>query len=133
MKKILLIFIITINIYANDELKIYERILPAIFKVEKIDVYVSKDMQYKIEMSNHFKVVKNCEDALILIGSNFKNLKQECLKKPLFATNYITYKTYKNSFGAFYWRKARPQLKFKLEVLKRFNLLLPKTLKKYAR
>ena len=133
MKKILFIFVMTISVYGSDELKIYERVLPSIFRVSKINVFISDDLRYNISKSKYFRVVNHCEDAMLLMGSGFKNLKKECLQKPVFATNYITYKKYKNSFGAFYWRKARPQLKFNLDVLGRLHLVLPRTLQKYAR
>lgn len=127
-----MLFLVIVS-YANDELKIYERVLPSIFDVDKINVFASGDLRYTLSKSKHFKVVSDCNDALILMGKGFKGLPKKCLNKPLFATNYITFKKYINSFGAFYWRKARPQLRFKKDVLKKFGLKLPRKLYKYAR
>ncbi len=133
MQKLLIILLLVVVTYASDELKIYERVLPAIFKMNKLKVFVSKDLESILSKSKHFVVVNDCNDADILFGRGFSKIKKECLKKPIFATNYITFKTYINSFGAFYWRKARPQLRFKQEILDKFHLKLPNSLRKYAR
>jgi len=135
MKKIFIIFIITLNIiYANDnyELKLYEKILPTICKTDTIKVFADNKVKKILQNSNRFVLVENCNDATILIGKYFSDLSRECRNKPIFTTTYQSFKNNSNSFGAFYWRKGRPQIKFRLEVIEKYNLNLSKELKKYA-
>jgi len=135
--KIALSFFIvgTIILFANDnyELKLYENILPAIFKTTPIKVYADKNIAKLLSKSKNFVITSICDQSVsLIIGKNFKNISYDCQDKPLFATSYRWYKNYKNSIGAFYWRKGRPQLKFKRKALNRFNIELPKELLKYA-
>ena len=134
MKKIFFIHlcIYTLLNASNDyELKLFETILPSIFKQQPITVYLDNDMSLLLQDSVKFKIVQSCNSSVvILIGKNFNNLSTECKNKPIFATSYRDYKN-DNSFGAFYWRKGRPQLKFKRAVLKRYNLVLPDNLQRY--
>ncbi len=132
MKKILF-FLLLINIYAyaniDYELRLYEKILPIIFKTP-IHIYANKEINTLLKKSKIFIIEKNCENAIVIIGF-IKNL--ECQNKPLFATDYETYKISSNAFGAFYWRKGRPQLKFKKEKLEEFNLKIDSSLQKYVK
>jgi len=66
-----------------------------------------------------------------LVGRSFPELPAECQDKPLFSTSYRIYKNLEKSFGAFYWRKGRPQLRFKKEGLERYHLILPEILQRY--
>ena len=134
MKKLLLLFIfIQFNLSAdsNYELKLYEKILPAIFHKQPLKVFTDKDTKTLLNNSGTFVIVNSCHDATILIGKKFPSLPNKCKNKPLFSTSYLSYHNQKNSFGAFYWRKGRPQLKFKNDVLKKLNIILPISLKEY--
>lgn len=118
----------------NYELKLYEKVLPSIFKEIPIKVFADKDTHVLLEHSNKFHIVSKCDKAVILlIGKRFDNIPIQCKDKPIFATSYRSYKNSVNSFGAFYWRKGRPQLKFKNEVLEKYNLNLPFSLQKYVK
>ncbi|MEA3228820.1 MAG: hypothetical protein U9P38_07095, partial [Campylobacterota bacterium] len=66
------------------------------------------------------------------IGKRFDTLDDSCKTKPIFATSYRSYRDLKSSFGSFYWRNGKPQIKFKLNKVEEFKLFLPKSLKKYA-
>ncbi|NPA59146.1 MAG: hypothetical protein GXO30_01565 [Epsilonproteobacteria bacterium] len=132
MKKILF-FLLFITIYAHAsidyELRFYERIIPLIFKIP-IHIYADKEIKFILRRSKKFIIENKCKDALLIIGL-VKNIK--CQDKPLFATDYETYKISPNAFGAFYWRKGRPQLKFKKEKLEEFNLEIDSSLQKYIK
>jgi len=133
--KYLIIFFISLSIlFANDnyELKLYEKIIPSIFK-HKVYVYVDKKSEELLKNSDKFLIVDNCNNADILIGKYFDNLEDSCKNKPYFSTSYKSYKNNKNSFGAFYWRKGRPQIKFREEIIKKQNLTLPDSFSKYIR
>ena len=137
MKKIIFILLIFWNIlFANNsyELKLYEKILPSIFLQMPIKIYTDKDTKKLLVNSDKFDILTTCTDAVVVIvGKNFENISQECTNKPIFATSYRWFKKNQNSFGAFYWRKGRPQLKFKLDILNKYNLVLPDTFEKYAK
>ena len=117
----------------NYELQLFEKVIPAIFKSSKIKIYVTPNVKNILKKSNRFIIVDRCDETTtLLIGKKFTNLPIECQNKPLFATNYRYYKRASQAFGAFYWRKGRPQLRFKREILKEFHLDLPQGLEKYA-
>jgi len=135
MKKIFLIFLFIVsflNAKSNYELKLYETIIPAIFSDYPINVYIDDDMYLLLKDSTVFNIVQNCDSSVtLLIGKNFGTLSLECRNKPVFSTNYRSFKKNQNSFGAFYWRKGRPQIKFNTDVLRKYDLVLPDSLKRY--
>ncbi len=135
MKLLLILLFCLTSLFSieNYELNLYEKILPAIFDKKKLDVYVDTETQELMKYSKVFNIVSTCREATILIGSKFTFLSQECLSKPLFSTSYRSFKTKVNSFGAFYWRKSRPQIKFKSKVLLKYNLILPSSLKRFSK
>ena len=116
----------------NYELKLYEKVLPIVFQSKPLLVYADNESKKIIQTSRIFKVTQNCNEAIFLMGKGFDNLNNNCKEKPMFATSYRSFKSYKNSFGAFYWRKGRPQIKFNSDVIKEYKLYLPNSLKKYA-
>ncbi len=117
----------------NYELKLYEKVLPLIFNTKTLLVYADSNSKQTLKESAVFKLVDNCSDATLLIGKNFGDLSTNCKSKPLFATSYRSYKNSKNSIGAFYWRKGRPQIKFNLENIQSYDLSLPNSLRKYTK
>jgi hypothetical protein len=131
---ILLLLFIQFALSSSDyELQLFEKVIPAIFKSNKIKIYVTADVKSILKKSSKFIIVDKCDNAtVLLIGKKFTNLPIECQNKPLFATNYKYYKRTSQAFGAFYWRKGRPQLRFKTDTLKEFHLDLPQGLQKYA-
>jgi len=136
MKKLFFILILIygiLNAKDNYELKLYENILPLFFKTDTIDVYVDSQTKDILKNSERFKVVLNCNDATLFIGKDFSHLSQACQEKPIFCTSYRSFKDNKNCFGAFYWRKGRPQIKFKLDVIKTYELQISEKLRKYAK
>ena len=85
-----------------------------------------------LKKSDKFILANRCDEATtLLVGAKFDNLPMQCQDKPIFATSYRYYKKNLQVFGAFYWRKGRPQLRFKSDRLSKFNLDLPKELRKY--
>ena len=137
MKRILItILLLYSNLLFGDdtyELKLYEKILPAIFKDTQIVIYGDDDANKILAQSNIFVLTSKCETATLLFGKDFDSLEKACTKIPLFTTNYHSFKNMPNSIGAFYWRKGRPQIIFNLDTLLLFNIELPNNLKKYAK
>lgn len=134
--KVLFLFIVGvmyINAADNYELKLYEKVLPLFFEKEPIRVYADKDTSKVLQKSSKFQIIEQCDNSVhLLIGRSFPDLSDTCRKKPLFSTSYRVYRSQKNSFGAFYWRKGRPQLKFKKHVLEYFKIKIPKNLARYV-
>lgn len=136
MKKILITFILIYTTLLNGsdkyELKLYEKVLPAIFTATPIKVFVDEEMKELLKNSKKFDITDNCDyTTVLLIGNSFQNLDNSCKNKPRFYTNYRKYKKDKNGFGVFYWRKGRPQIKFKSSSLNHLNIKLPQGLKRY--
>lgn len=137
MKRIFLLFILSvISIYAdgNYELKLYEKLLPAIFTQHPINIYTDEKSKELLQESDKFNILKKChEDVVLLISQNNDSIPNTYKNKPIFATSYKLYKNNPNSFGAFYWRKGRPQIIFKKTAIEQFQLTMPNSLQKYIK
>lgn len=133
-KYLLFIFFIPVIILSdsNYELKLFEKIFPLIFSYHEIIIYADKDSEDIIKNSSTLQLYNDCNSAELVMAKNLNKLEAECKNLPYFATRYKSYINSKNSIGAFYWRKGRPQLKLNAKNLKKFNLNLPDSLKKYA-
>jgi len=132
LKKLLIIFILITNGFSSDknyELQLYEKVLPSIFQ-KSLLVYT--DDKNIIKNSKVLKLTSECKKADLLLGDKFDNLPVKCHNKPIFSTSRRGFKNNKNAIGAFYWRKGRPQIKFKLDALKKYNLVLPNALQEFA-
>ena len=135
MKKILIILLLIGNLLANNEnfqLKLYEKIFTAIFDKNILKIYADEKSEIILKKSEVFEIVQKCDPANFVIDKKFIKIPKECENKPLFATSYRGFKNTENCFGAFYWRKGRPQIKFRLKTIERFNLNLPKDFMRYA-
>jgi len=133
MKKFILLIYLAVTVFANNkeyELKLYEKVLGSIFEEEIINIYSDEQLKDILLKSKKFLIVDSCKKATVLIGNDFKT---KCDNLPCFATSYKMFKKEENVIGAFYWRKGRPQLKLKTNVLNKFALNLPENLKKYSK
>jgi len=117
----------------NYELKLYEKVLPVIFKVQNLNIYVDADTKSIIKHTRFFNIVSDCTQASLIIGKKFRSLKNECLSKPRFATSYKSFIQQPNVIGAFYWRKSRPQIRFNSKNILKYGLFLPDSLKRFAK
>jgi hypothetical protein len=88
-------------------------------------------MQNMMRESRYFNMVEECQDAELIIGKITDEF-YDCEDIPVFSTSYKEFKNNSNSIGAFYWRKGRPQVRFKIDVINRYNLNLEQNLRKYA-
>ena len=136
MKKILLLWIFILTVLSSNgdyEVKLYEKVLPMFFNKISINAFVDKKTKEIMSHSKKIILVDNCKNADVLIGSNFENLIKDCQYKPIFGTTYRSFKKNHNYFGAFYWRKGRPQLRFRLDIIKKYKLNLSESLRKYTK
>ena len=135
MKGFLVVFIlITNSLSANEnyELALYEKILPNILKKDLL-IYTDSKTKEILKHSKSLKITSNCIEADVLLGKGFKNLALKCQDKPIFSTSYRSFTNNPNAIGAFYWRKGRPQIKFKLDALDKYKLKLPQSLQEFAK
>jgi len=135
MKLIISLFLLLTFVHSDDEyeLQLYEKVIPSLFThTTPLKVYPDTKSHDIIRHSKVFDIVLTCKDADFLMGKNFTTISEHCQNKPIFTTSYSSFKNQKNSFATFYWRKGRPQIKFKRSVIKKFNLTLPLELEKYA-
>ncbi len=131
IKKILLFLILTTFAWSSDryEKTLYEKIFPLIFHKKVVKIYTDKSNKDIFEKSKKIITVNSCERSDMVFGIVKA---ANCQNKPLFVTTYREFETNGNAIGAFYWRKGRPQLRFKEKSFKKFHLILPEILRKYA-
>lgn len=134
IKYLLFSFLLTFVLSANEnyELKLYEKVLPSIFKSKNISVYTDTYNKTILEKSLIIQIKETCHSADLIIAKKITNIDPICREIPYFSTSYRSYINSTNSIGAFYWRKGRPQLKLNIKAIKKFNLTIPENLKKYA-
>ncbi len=134
MKILRLLIVLCMLLDAKEyTLKLYETLLSPLFTDFPIVVYADEESVKKLQKSDVFEVERQCNtDVDLLIGSRFAHLPKQCRNKPLFATTYKAYRANNNAFGAFYWRKGRPQIHFKKEALEKFGLKLPPKLQRFV-
>ena len=134
IKKIIVtILFLFSSLNANDNvtLKLYEKVLTSIFHSQTIKVFVDEQSKEILKNSDVFEIVDSCDKSVVVLVGSFSTLAGSCENKPIFSTSYRAFKYTPNSFGAYYWRKGRPQLKFKRKTLDKFHLSLPVTLERY--
>ena len=135
MKKHILALCLILNFLSASseyELKLYEKILPLVFEKAGLIFYGDMNTRSILKKSIVFSYESDCEFADVIIGANLKNLPTNCQNIPLFSTSYRSFKNTKKAFGAFYWRKGRPQIKFRSDVMHEQKLHLPEALRKFA-
>ena len=135
IKKIVLTLLVLFSLLdANDNLtlKLYEKVLTSIFHSQTIKVFVDSETRNILKDSNKFEIVDSCDKSVVVLVGKFFNLSNTCGDKPIFSTDYRGFKNTPNSFGAYYWRKGRPQLRFKQKTLDKYHLSLPVALEKYV-
>ena len=128
MKKILLLIVLS-NFLFTQEIKglkeLVNYLFPLIMHKKYIKVYTLP--KYYIYFPNSkFIIVRDCKKSDIVFGNI------ECKNRPVFALNYDFYISHKNVIGAFYYRKGRPQLKFKKHVYLKYFKSIPNELKDFV-
>jgi len=123
LKKILLLFI-SLGIllaFSNEERFLFERLFQSLFNKKIIKIYTNKEGAKLIKKSRILKIVFTCDKADLILGIVDINC-----SKPVFVLNYYIYKNNSNVLGAFYWRKGRPQLRLRKNIIKKYKLNLSK-------
>ena len=127
MKTIVAVFVISAVLFA-EEIKGLKELLNYLFPLithKRIVKVYTLPRYYNYFQSNHFIITTNCKKSDIIFGNI------NCKNKPIFALSYDFYLKNQNVIGAFYYRKGRPQLKFKKSRFLRFFKEIPKEIKDY--
>ena len=127
MKKVFLIIILATSLFADFKGlgQLLDKIFPLLTHKAVVKIY-TLPKYYQYFYTDHFVIVKNCKKSDIIFG----NIK--CYNKPVFALNYDFYKKNSDVFGVFYYRKGRPQIKFKKEALIKYFKSVPNEIKGYV-
>ena len=106
-------------------------IITNIVKDKVVKIYLHKDIQAIRKFPQGVTVVKNCQDADLVILSTLKNLPSSCASKMLFGTKYSHLQD-SRVIGSFFWQKGRPNILFYKSRLDEHHILLPNSFEKYV-
>jgi len=119
LKKVFLVFFITTFVFATEQSELFNNIFPELLHKNRIRVLTKLKLDPK-----YFIIVNSCKKAELVIG-DFK------CNKPTFVLDYYEFKDNKNAIGAFYWRKGRPQLRFRKSNIDKYHLYISKDFEDY--
>ena len=126
MRVLFIILIGFISLFGNSdevENEIYENIITNLFPKKKVKVWTDNSkISYVFGKYSKKLVVVDKNNADIYILSYKEDIPNN---KIVLTTNYKLLKEIKNSIGAFYWKKGRPNIVFIEDRLKRKHILLP--------
>ncbi|NCD11352.1 MAG: hypothetical protein EOL93_02265 [Epsilonproteobacteria bacterium] len=129
---LVLLLCTTLSFAQTPEQELIARVFHLLSMEDKpLSVYEHKPL-VSLKGSSFVGLVETCQEANVVYGSAFETLPFACQHLPRFSTEYDDFKTTRNSVGAFYWRKGRPQLRFYQEACERFGITLPVELQRYA-
>ena len=126
MKKIIYLMIIAAVVSAqNIEVKLFSKLFTSLF--DKKPVYVYTEVPKYQHLHNIFlKNTNVCSKADIVLGTS-----KHCNNKPKFLLDYYNYVEDKNALGAFYWRKGRPQLRLRKNIIEKYHLHIAPDFKEF--
>jgi len=129
-KYLFLFFILTFSLFANiQEAQILQYIIKNINQNSFQKIW-SDDEKIKHSFQElGYDVVKNATNADLLIIK--KKLPSSKIKGKIFVLKYNLLNTIPKSFGAFFWKKGRPNIVFITPRVKKEHLRLSKELQEY--
>jgi len=80
---------------------------------------------------NNYIIVKDANQSDIIILNSASSLKNSTKKENIFVLKYNLLNRFPQSFGAFFWKKGRPNIVFIKPRVKRLHLKLSNDLKEY--
>lgn len=117
MKAIILTLLLAFSLFASDNkdvirAQIIEKIISNISINEVITVWSdNKELIAEFRKSSNLITTDDCDKANIVVVEDAKNIEDEdCKNKPIFVLNYNLLKDLPESFGAFFWKKGRPNI-----------------------
>ena len=133
MKVIFLIFLLLSTIFADNWQKkssIFDMIITNLIIKKNIKVYLHTHIESIEHFPHDLIIVKNCEDADIVILSTLNNVPKSCENKILFGTKYSHLQD-KKVIGAFFWQKGRPNILLYRHRLEKNNIKMSTNFDKY--
>ncbi|MGE4397791.1 MAG: hypothetical protein AB7D34_10165 [Sulfurimonas sp.] len=118
MRALLIVLFLAVASFASEErIDIKAQILEKIFSnisIEKtITVWTDNDeLLEEFKKSSYLIVTDDCAVATLIVVEEKKNIEddEDCRDKPIFVLNYELLKDIPESFGAFFWKKGRPNI-----------------------
>lgn len=117
MKAIIITLLLTASLLASENkeavrAQIIEKILSNIsIGRAKIVWSDNKELIAGFKKNGDLTTAVNCEKATIVVIENKENIQPDaCKNKPVFVLNYNLLKDIPESFGAFFWKKGRPNI-----------------------
>lgn len=139
MKTIILtLFLVILSSASEDKdvmrAQIIGKILSNVSINEVIRVWSdNKELIAEFKKNSNFVTTVNCEKATIIVIENKENLHGDaCKNKPIFVLNYNLLKDIPDSFGAFFWKKGRPNIVIIEPRIESQNITVSKELKAYV-
>lgn len=136
--KIVLAFLILVSaLFASDtsyilKYQILEKVLKNISLHEEMILWSdNKNLHDEFAKNSTFKVASNCQDASLIIIEDKKEVSNSCLDKAVFVLDYTLLKEVPQSFGAMFWKKARPNIVIIRPRANAKNIFISQTLKPY--
>lgn len=117
MKAIVITLILAFSLFASDNkdvirAQIIEKIISNISIQDVITVWSdNKELIATFRKSSNIITTDDCDKANIVVVEDAKNMEDKnCKNKPIFVLNYNLLKELPESFGAFFWKKGRPNI-----------------------
>ena len=136
--KTVLIFLMTLSLYADTTAYIKAKIIQNIIKViskKNIAKVCNKDPNFQDIFQQSDKLINApCKSADFIITSNSSKYKKYTKKDKFFiiSTDYRDYvRNKKTDIAAFFWQKGRPNVIFNGKILRKMGIKLPKIYRNY--
>lgn len=118
MRALILFLFFTIASFASEErvdikAQILEKILSSISIDETITIWTDdEELLLEFKKSSFLILTDECAVATLIVVAHKKNIQdnEDCKNKPIFVLNYELLKDIPESFGAFFWKKGRPNI-----------------------
>jgi len=120
LRKIIIFLFSAVLLFASAKIELFEKLFSTLFHKPVIYVLTNNE-DIKYSTSNVLKVVNSCDKADVIVGDVDKNC-----TKPRFLLDYYQFKKDPNAIGAFYWRKGRPQLRLRKNMIEKYHLYISK-------
>ncbi len=125
-----------ISLFSFDALHVKAEILSHIahelVKKDVVNIYI--DDKKFIKTKGLISSVKytSCQNADVIFISKKETLNKKCNSKYLFTTSYYLYQSLPDVIGVFFWQKGRPNIIIKSSMIKKLNISLSESFKKYV-
>ena len=117
----------------NLKIQILEHVCSGIINIDNMYIYSDdKDIQTAFKNIDKFYIVDTVKEAQIVILNKNTPILKKFPNKHIFVLNYDLLEEIPSSFGAFFWKKGRPNIVFIKSRLNKQSLKLSKELNHYV-